>query len=98
MTKVLHKLVWSAAIIECVAVAATAAYLVRRGQPPEAPSQCQASPTRQSVTAEPIVATARGDRYYHRRSCRDLSSSKRFRPLSHAQQRHRPCARCKPPR
>ena len=98
MTKALHKLVWSAAIVECVAVVATAAYLVRREPPADAPSTCQAAPTEQSTTPEPIVATARGDRYYHRRSCQKLGSSKRFRPLSQAQQRCRPCPRCKPPR
>ena len=103
MAKVLYKLIWPAVIVECVAVVATAAYLGFRERPVSA-SPCQVPSRSEAVAAEPcerpdpIVCTTRGNRYYHRRSCRYVRSSKIAMPLSRAQLHRRPCSRCKPPR
>ena len=104
MMKVLERLIWPVAMVECVAIIATGAYLGLRNRPAAARvGQCeticssQASAAGQCEKDEPIVIVVRGDRFYHRRSCRYVGSSKRAMPMSRAWLHHRPCSRCKPP-
>ncbi|UCD52672.1 MAG: hypothetical protein JSW27_08550 [Phycisphaerales bacterium] len=99
MARFLRILIWSAAIIECVAAAALGAYVIVREKPGGRVEPCatQAVTARKDQVDEPIVRTTRGDRYYHRRSCRYVRQSKIAMPLSRAQLHHRPCSRCKPP-
>jgi len=97
MTRVWYRLIWSAAVLECVAAAGLVVYVCLRAKPAAAiePRATEAIVAQQQIN-EPIVCTMRNDSYYHRRSCRYLSSSKIAMPLTRAQLHHRPCNRCKP--
>jgi len=99
MMRVWYRLIWSAAALEGVAAAALVVYLCVRAKPATAiePRATQAIVAGRHQKNEPIVCTMRTDSYYHRRSCRYLSSSKIAMPLTSAQLHHRPCSRCKPP-
>lgn len=97
MAKVLHKVIWGAAIVEFFAVVATAGYLVRREVPSSA--RCEAATVvrvEQEAADDPIVCVTRGSRRYHRRSCRYVRSSRTAVRVSEAKVRCRPCPRCKP--
>ncbi len=102
MTGVLHHLVRAAAIAEGLAFVVTGAYLGLR-QKPSSPTvvACETPACRDACVArtmhDPVVYTTGGNRYYHRRSCPYVRSSKT--PMRHSQawQRYRPCSGCKPP-
>jgi len=99
MTRALRFLIWTAAILECIAAAALGAYVMVREKPGARiePGAAQTVTARKEQVNEPIVWVVRGDRYYHRRSCRFVGRSKIAMPLTRAKVRHRPCSRCKPP-
>ncbi len=103
MARIWGKLIWSAAVVEAFAVAATVAYLGLRAEPAGAEMSAAAAGCEQTIATQregvddPIVCTMRGDVYYHRRSCRYAGSRRIVMPLSRARIHHRPCSRCKPP-
>ena len=97
MAKLVHRLVWGAAVVELVAVVATAGYLVRRDAGKAV--KCEAAPVVRAEAGEAdeaIFWVRRGDWRYHRRSCRYVRSCRTAVRLSEAKQRWRPCPRCKP--
>ena len=99
MTRALRFLIWTAAILECIAAAALGAYVVVREKPGARIEPCAAPAVtvRKEQAVEPIVCVMRGDRYYHQRSCRYVRRWKIAMPLTQTKVRHRPCSRCKPP-
>lgn len=99
MARIWGKLIWSAAVVEVFAVAGTVAYLGLRAEPAGAQMSVGGEPaiaSQQTKVDDPIVCVMRGDRYYHRRSCRYVASTRIAMPVSRAQIHHRPCPRCKP--
>ncbi len=103
MTSVLHHLVWAAPIAEGLAFVVTGAYLGLRQKPSSATVAACETPACQSTASvartahDPVVYTTSGNRYYHRRSCPYVRSSRTPMRRSQAWQRYRPCGRCKPP-
>ena len=100
MAKLWYRLIWSAAAVEFVAAAALPAYLGLRARSAAGREACatQTVTAREDQPDDPIVCTMRGNRYYHRRTCRYVRPAKIAMPLSRAQLHCRPCSRCKPPR
>jgi hypothetical protein len=96
MVKMLHRVVWGAAVVEFLAVVVTAGYLVRREAP--AAGRCEAAVVQveREAADDPVVYVVRGSRRYHRRSCRYVRSSGTAMRVSEAKARYRPCPRCKP--
>lgn len=97
MATVLRKVIWGAAVVECLAVVATAGYLVRREGPSSARCEAAAVVRVEQETAEdPVIYVVRGSRRYHRRRCRHVRTSRTPMRVSEAKVRFRPCPRCKP--